>query len=148
MTKRLACYVADSRPPQRNHAKPIDCSSDAAALLDPWAGESREHFIALYLDSKHRPLRPPYVAHIGHMNACIVGPALIYREAIMTGAVAVVTAHNHPSGDTQPSREDLELVDRLERCGSLLGIVHLDHLVIATGGHLSVRDFHTNKRRF
>jgi DNA repair protein RadC len=97
-----------------------------SVLLD----NSREHFIALYLDGAHQIACYSIVA-IGTANQCPIHPREIFQRAILSGAVAVIVAHNHPSGSLTPSHEDIKLTKRLKEAGELLGISVLDHLIIS-----------------
>ncbi len=102
------------------------------------AGRKKEHFILLLLDSRHRILRVAEVS-VGTLDMSVVHPRETFREAITANAAAIILAHNHPSGDPAPSREDLELTRRLTEAGRLLGIPVLDHLIVGVGSPLSLR---------
>lgn len=108
-------------------------------LIEEFRGCKREHFLALYLDTRHR-LGAVETVSIGSLNASLVHPREVFRPAISWGAAAVIVAHNHPSGWVRPSSEDRELTARLIRCGRLLGIELLDHIIEAGGEILSLRE--------
>ena len=76
---------------------------------------------------------------IGSLNASIVHPREVFRPAILASAASIIVAHNHPSGDPEPSEEDLSITRRLAEVGELLGIGLLDHVVIARRGVTSLR---------
>ena len=97
---------------------------------------AREHFLALYLDSRHRPIAYQVVS-IGTADQSLVHPREVFQSGVLVGAVAVVIAHNHPSGDPTPSSEDREVTKRLADAGKLLGIVVLDHVVFTAEGAFS-----------
>lgn len=107
----------------------IDGPEDVAALLDDLRHERQEHFVAIYLDSKNVILRVATI-HIGTANASIVGLREIFREAVREGAVGVIVAHNHPSGDPDPSPEDIQVTKKIVEAGKLLDIEVLDHVII------------------
>ncbi|MFO7654557.1 MAG: DNA repair protein RadC [Candidatus Krumholzibacteriia bacterium] len=111
----------------------------APVLLGEFGRRRREHFVAVYLDARHRVVTLETVA-VGTLDASLVHPREVFRPAVALGAAAVVVAHNHPSGCAQPSRDDLELTARLDRCGRLLGIELLDHLVVGASEVLSLRE--------
>ncbi len=90
--------------------------------------DAREHFLAVYLDGRHRPIGHSVVS-IGTATASLVHPREVYQSAVLLGAVSVLLLHNHPSGDPSPSREDSEVTDRLRDAGRILGIRLLDHIV-------------------
>lgn len=102
------------------------------------AGRKKEHFILLLLDSRHRLLRVAEIS-VGTLDMSVVHPRETFREAIAANAAAIILAHNHPSGDPAPSREDLELTRRLTEAGRLMGIPVLDHLIVGAGQPLSLR---------
>ncbi|MDT8444359.1 MAG: JAB domain-containing protein [Desulfuromonadales bacterium] len=74
---------------------------------------------------------------MGSLNASIVHPREVYKAALLSSAAAVIFIHNHPSGDTAPSREDIEITKRLKDAGELLGIRVLDHLIVGEAGYYS-----------
>jgi DNA repair protein RadC len=75
----------------------------------------------------------------GSLNASICHPREIFRPAIVASAASIVLVHNHPSGDPEPSEEDLSITKRLVQVGELLGIAVLDHVIIARHGSVSLR---------
>ena len=102
-------------------------------------GRERELFLALLLDGKHRLLRQVLVSE-GTLNSSLVHPRDVFGPALREGAGALIVAHNHPSGDPEPSCEDLALTERLHEAGVLLGIPLLDHVVIADEAWVSLRE--------
>ena len=90
--------------------------------------DAREHFLAIYLDGRHRPIAHQIVS-VGTATASLVHPREVFQPAVLSGATAVIIGHNHPSGDSSPSKEDREVTSRLAQAGELLGIRLLDHLV-------------------
>lgn len=91
--------------------------------------ETKEYFISLLLDGKNRVMCMDIVS-IGSLNQSIVHPREVFKTAMLTSAAAIILAHNHPSGDPSPSREDMEITRRLKEAGELLGIKLLDHIII------------------
>jgi DNA repair protein RadC len=103
-------------------------------------GCDREHFWALALNTKNQLLRIIEVS-VGSLNASIVHPRELFKEAVKVSAASVVVVHNHPSGDPTPSGADIQLTRRLVKAGDVLGIEVLDHVVVGDGGeHASLRD--------
>lgn len=117
---------------------PIRSPRDAVRVLAGIRAEEKEHFLALYLNSRNVIIYKETIS-IGSLNANIVHPREVFRPAISRSAAAVVLAHNHPSGDVTPSQEDLRLTARLVEAGKLLGIEVLDHIIVADGRYLSFR---------
>ena len=107
----------------------IDGPEDVAELLDDLRDERQEHFVAIYLDAKSVILRIKTL-HIGTANASLVGLREIFREAVREGAVGIIVAHNHPSGDPEPSAEDIAVTAKIVEAGKLLEIKVLDHVII------------------
>jgi DNA repair protein RadC len=89
---------------------------------------SQEHFVCLYLNTKNQVLHKQTI-FIGSLNASIVHPREVFREALKRSAASIICLHNHPSGDPAPSREDIEVTKRLVECGKMIGIDVLDHCV-------------------
>lgn len=113
---------------------------NAAELLIPQFGSKRvEHFGVLLLDTKHRVIRTSVVS-VGSLDASVVHPREVFREATMVGAAAMVLFHNHPSGDPAPSDDDLALTQRLVRAGELMGIYVIDHVIVAESRYHSMRE--------
>ena len=112
----------------------------AAFIRSVLTDNSREHFVALYLDAAHCVVSYSLIA-IGTADRCVVQPREIFQRAILSGAVAIIVAHNHPSGDPTPSAEDVYVTRQLVEAGKLLSIDVLDHLVIGhSGGWLSLKE--------
>ena len=99
----------------------------------------KEFFFTLHLDGKHRLLREERVSQ-GSLTAAIVHPREVFHTAVRESAATVLVAHNHPSGDPTPSREDYEITARLKEAGELLGIPLLDHVVLGDGAYVSFRE--------
>jgi DNA repair protein RadC len=104
--------------------------------------DAREHFVAIYLDGRHRPIADSVVS-IGAATASLVHPREVFQPAIALGACALLIGHNHPSGDPRPSAEDLDVMRHLAGAGRLLGVALLDHVVwVRQGGFHSIRETH------
>jgi DNA repair protein RadC len=99
----------------------------------------QEVFVVLCLNVRHRLIIRRNVA-VGTLTGVEVHPREVFRPAIADGAAAVVLVHNHPSGDATPSRQDIELTERLRKVGELCGIAVLDHVVIAGVSFISFAD--------
>lgn len=99
----------------------------------------KEVFRCALLDTKNRIIRDDEVS-VGSLSASIVHPRDTFKSAIRESAAAVIFVHNHPSGDTKPSQEDILLTRRLVQAGDVLGIQVLDHIIVGDGTHFSFRD--------
>lgn len=100
--------------------------------------EKKEHFLILSLDSRNYLIRENIVS-IGTLNASIVHPREVFKEAIDARAASVILAHNHPSGDPEPSEEDIEITKKLVESGKILGIEVIDHVIITKDKFLSMK---------
>jgi len=121
-------------------SKPVKNSSVAAHILQSYlAGADREYFMALLLDAKHW-VNALNVVAIGSLTTSIVHPREVFKPAVMMSSASIVVGHNHPSGDPAPSREDIELTQRLVKAGELLGITVLDHIIVGEGRYVSFSD--------
>ncbi|MGG3738507.1 DNA repair protein RadC [Aeribacillus pallidus] len=100
---------------------------------------SQEHFVCLYLNTKNQVMHKQTV-FIGSLNASIVHPREVFKEALRRSAASLICVHNHPSGDPTPSREDIEVTRRLVECGRMLGIEVLDHLIIGEKKYVSLKE--------
>lgn len=111
---------------------------DVAAAWPELTAAEREVFGVLVLNARHVATRRVIVS-IGTLNASLVSPREVFRIAVLYSAASLVLVHNHPSGDPEPSDEDLALTRRLANGGELLGIEVLDHVVIGSQGIVSLR---------
>ena len=134
MSRRAAVWSSARRPT-------ISTPEDVVALCSAqMRGADREHFWALALNTKNQLVKM-FEVSVGSLNASIVHPRELFRDAVRASAAAVVVVHNHPSGDPTPSGADIQLTRRLMKAGDVLGIELLDHVVIGDGGeHASLRD--------
>lgn len=105
----------------------------AAGILKEFINEccytDRENFIVMMLDTKNK-VTGLTITSIGTLNSSLVHPREVFKAAILTNAASIILAHNHPSGDPTPSREDMDITKRLAETGKLLGIEILDHVII------------------
>ncbi len=131
--RRTLMRAAQARP---------QCASprDAARQLIPEFGAAPvEQFGVVLLDTRHRVLKTK-VLSVGTLDASVVHPREVFREAVAGGAAALILFHNHPSGDPMPSRDDVELTRRLAAAGELMGIVVVDHLVLTDTRYCSFKE--------
>ncbi len=120
--------------------KQILSSKDASIVLeDNLRGLNKEHFIILMLNTKNFLLGVETVS-IGSLNSSIVHPRELFKSAINKSAAAIILAHNHPSGDATPSREDIEVTKRIKSGGQLLGIDVIDHIIIGDNSYYSFKE--------
>lgn len=101
--------------------------------------EKQEYFLAVLLDTKNRVQREVEISK-GGLNAALVNPRDVLKDAIREAASAMIVIHNHPSGDPTPSRDDINLTRRLKEACELTGIRFLDHVIIGDGRYISLAD--------
>jgi DNA repair protein RadC len=111
----------------------------ARMFMDEMKDYDREHFKAAFLNTKNQIIKVVTVS-IGSLNASIVHPREILKPAIAASAASIVLVHNHPTGDPTPSREDVEFTRRFAKCGELIGIELLDHIVIGADRFQSLKE--------
>ncbi len=111
----------------------------AKYVMDEMRFLSQEHFVCIYLNTKNQVLHKQTV-FIGSLNASIVHPREVFKEAMKRSAASIICFHNHPSGDPNPSREDIEVTQRLSECGKIIGIDLLDHIIIGDQKFVSLKE--------
>jgi DNA repair protein RadC len=124
-----ACDRVAYRPGTLDRPEVTSPESAAALLVPQLATSDRERCVAALLDTKHRLLEVVVVS-VGSLAHTFMAPREVFRDALLANAAALVLAHNHPSGDPEPSRDDELLTRRLVRAGELVGVDLLDHLVV------------------
>lgn len=118
----------------------IRSPGDAATLLmEDLRYLQKEHFICLFLNTKNQVIAKETLS-MGSLNASLVHPREVFRAAIKRGSASLICAHNHPSGDPEPSREDIALTNRLVEAGNIIGIEVLDHIIIGDGIFVSLKE--------
>ncbi|MDP3043521.1 MAG: DNA repair protein RadC [bacterium] len=132
LTKR-ALDVEDNNLPMINSAK------DAVAQLQELRTAKKEHFVVLYLNARNQLVHKETIS-IGTLNANLVHPREVFKPAIDCLASSMILAHNHPSGDSEPSEDDLDLTKRMVDAGKILGIEVIDHVIITQNNFFSFKD--------
>lgn len=114
----------------------VKSPADTVKLLKRYERKRQEHFIALTLRGDHSVERVRLVT-IGTANKTLVHPREVFAGAIRDNATAIIIAHNHPSGNLDPSSEDREVTKRIVEAGNILGIPVLDHIIFSAGAYKS-----------
>lgn len=109
-----------------NIRSPQDAADIAASFI---GDEDREVFLVMCLNSKNQ-VNAVHRCHVGSINSSIVHPREVFKSAILNNSASIIVAHNHPSQDVMASREDIEVTRRLVKCGEMMGIEVLDHVVV------------------
>ena len=133
--KRL--YDPDYRP--EGPGKPVQTPEEAyKSMQSKLSGKKKEYFYILCLNTRGRVNDIRQVS-IGNLDSSLVHPREVFKDAISTYASTVILVHNHPSGDLEPSAEDISLTRRLVEAGELLGIPVIDHIIVSDKGYISLK---------
>ena len=124
----------------RGERRTVRCPEDAACLvMEDMKNLDREHFKVILLDSKNAVISVETVS-VGTVNASIVHPREALKPALEKSATSMILVHNHPTGNVSPSREDILITRRFEKCGRILGIEIVDHLIIGDDDYKSMKE--------
>lgn len=134
LSKRIASTF------RKNGKITIRSSSDVSRLLmEDMRHLKKEVFKVLLLNTKNHLMKQMNIS-VGSLNASIVHPREVFSEAVKTGCSSIIFVHNHPSGDPEPSLEDIDTTRKLVGAGEILGIKVLDHIIIGNGIYVSLRE--------
>lgn len=111
----------------------------AQQLILEMKDHKQEHLICIYLDTKNQVILKKTV-FIGSLNQSVAHPREIFHYAVRYCAARIVLAHNHPSGNVIPSQQDMNFTKRIQKCGEMMGITVLDHLIIGRKRYFSLRE--------
>ncbi|MGI6331803.1 MAG: RadC family protein [Zhaonellaceae bacterium] len=131
--KRLMAY-------RREEKISISTPQDAALILmEDMKFLDREYFKVMLLNTKNHCTSIETIS-IGTLNASLVHPREVFKLAVKKSAASLILAHNHPSGDSKPSKEDIEITKRLVEAGKIMGIEVLDHIILGNGSFTSLKE--------
>ena len=133
LTKRISM---ESYKPKNKVTSPLDI---ARYFMEQLRHEREEKFIIVSLNAKCKIIGEDVVS-VGSLTASIVHPREVYKIAIKRSAHSIIAIHNHPSGDSTPSKEDINITKRLKECGELIGVSLLDHIVLGDGNYRSLKE--------
>ena len=117
----------------------ISNAKDVAKITEELKNKKQEYFLTLTLDGSNTLIQKRIV-FIGTLNESLVHPREVFADAITDRAATIIFVHNHPSGTTTPSREDIAITDRLVKVGELIGIKVLDHIIVSRNGYFSFEE--------
>jgi len=117
----------------------IRSTKDVIAQVGYLRNKLREHLVATYLNARNEMLFRKHI-FIGTLDANIAHPREIFSEALRQNAAAIILVHNHPSGDPEPSKADLEITKRILEAGKIMGIDVLDHVIITKNKVFSFKE--------
>ncbi len=122
-----------------NETVKIECAEDVLPLLADIRAKSQEHFVCITLNGANELIEKRIVT-IGLLDRSLVHPRDVFADVIADRAAAVIFAHNHPSGDLQPSEADLKTQEQLVNAAKILGIRVLDHVIVSKRGYFSFQE--------
>jgi len=117
----------------------FNSASEVYKYLKEFSNEDREYFIVIGLNTKNQPVFREIVT-IGLLNSSQVHARETFKKSIMMSCNAIIIAHNHPSGDPEPSIEDHKVTESLKKAGDILEIPILDHVVVGRNSYYSFKD--------
>jgi DNA repair protein RadC len=126
-------------PQSRERVQLVGPREAAGYLLPTYGSRPVEQFGIVLLDTRHRVIRT-LVLSVGSLDSTGVQPRDVFRQAMLSSAPAVILFHNHPSGDPEPSGDDIALTMRLVAAGELMGVSVVDHLVLGDGRYCSLKE--------
>ncbi len=133
LANRLEGYPEPSKKP------PLKTPDEVVNLVrGRLRGKKKEHFLALLLDTRGQLIKTSEIS-VGSLDTSIVHPREVFKEAMSASAASVIFVHNHPSGDPEPSEDDIKLTERLAQAGEIVGIDVLDHIIIGDKNYLSLK---------
>ncbi len=137
-----ACFELGKRQNLEPELKDFDIKNPESvvqAIRTSIKDKAKEHFKLILLNTRNKIIGISTVS-IGTLNSNLVHPREVFKEAISHSAASVVFAHNHPSGDSEPSEDDLTITKRLREAGKIFGIEVIDHIIISKNGYFSFKE--------
>jgi DNA repair protein RadC len=135
----VACFELGKRLLKDKKAELYLKPEDVFDRLKDIREHKKEHFIILFLDTRNQEIKKDIIS-IGSLNASLVHPREVFEPAVRNTAAQLIIAHNHPSGDTNPSTEDIHITQRLVEAGKIMGIEVTDHVIISRNGYFSFKE--------
>jgi DNA repair protein RadC len=118
----------------------ITTPKDGAELAKKYIAEDdREVFLVIVLNTKNK-VNAIHRCHVGSLNSSIVHPREVFKAAILNNGASIIVSHQHPSGDTNPSHEDIMVTKRLVDAGKIIGIEVLDHIIVSNESYYSLKE--------
>jgi len=135
----VACFELGKRLLKNKTSQLIMSPKDVWEDLKDLRDNKKEHFIIFYLDNQNQVIKKEIIS-IGTINSSLVHPREVFEPAVKNLASQIIIAHNHPSGESQPSNEDLQITKRLIEAGKILGIEIIDHVIVTRNNFFSFRE--------
>ncbi len=131
LAKRI--NATDSGPPV------VDSPRKVADILWEFTGKKKEYFLVLYLNARNQLIGKEEIS-VGTLEQSLVHPREVFKPVFTLPASSLILAHNHPSGNPEPSQEDILITRRLEKVAEVIGVEILDHVILSSNGHLSMKE--------
>lgn len=135
----IACFELGKRLLKGKRTKIYLTPKDVWDELKDLHNNKKEHFVIFYLDARNQEIKREIIS-VGSLNANLVHPREVFEPAVRNLAAQIILAHNNPSGDPEPSEDDLEITKRLVESGKILGIEIIDHIIVAKNGFISFKE--------
>lgn len=135
----IACFELGKRFLKSKSYKLLLKPADVFHEMKEFRQLKQEHFAIFYLDSRNGEIAREVVS-IGTLNASLVHPREVFESAIRNSTAQIILSHNHPSGDSEPSEDDLEITKRLVSAGKILGIEVIDHIIVTKDEYFSLKE--------
>lgn len=135
----VACFELGRRLLQNKQSALLLSPQDVWNELKDIRDHKKEHFVIFFLDSRNQEIKREIVS-VGSLNANHVHPREVFEPAVRHLAAQVIIAHNHPSGDAEPSKADLEITKKLVEGGNILGIEMKDHVIVTKDNYASFKE--------
>ena len=133
--KSKVCAITEERSDEYTNYSSLSSPESVADLVNSLYNMSsltEEYIYLLAVDTKNVPVGVFEVSH-GTVDCSVVSPREIFMRALLCGAAKIILVHNHPSGNVNPSSEDIRITERIKQAGELMGIVLLDHIIVGDG---------------
>lgn len=134
--QRIKQVIQEESSKRHTIRKPEDGAETGRRFIGE---DDREVFLVMCLNVKNQVMAV-HRAHVGSLNASVVRPADVFKAAILNNAASIIVCHQHPSGNSSPSREDIEVTRRLVEAGRMINIEVLDHLIIGQDEFTSLKE--------
>ena len=135
----VACFELGRRLLQNKQSVLLLSPKDVWDQLKDIRDNKKEHFVVFFLDTRNQEIKREIIS-MGSLNANLVHPREVFEPAVRYSAAQIIVAHNHPSGNTEPSKEDLVITKRLTEAGTLLGIEITDHIIVGKDNFFSFKE--------
>lgn len=126
----IACFELGRRMLKDKKSSILLSPKDVWERMEDIRGSKKEHFVVFYLDSRSQEIKREIIS-VGTLNESLVHPREVFEGAIKNNAASIIIAHNHPSGDLEPSRADIEITKRLVHAGKILDIEIVDNVIVS-----------------